>query len=216
MAVATLNTVPLVRAHLVMPRVGAWTGEVELDREVTPAGPQTLVVGEVSLVGAVVRSGPWAGGTRLLLIGGAGGLAADLPAKAFRNAPFRIPVLDTLGACGEALDAASDAAALGLGFGHWVRGAGRAGAALNELASAMGVGWRFGAAGQIRFAAETWPDAGIGPFDVLHESPAHDRAELGVSSPALQPGTTLSGRRVSVAEHFVAPDRVRTVAWFES
>lgn len=215
MPLATLNGEPIVRACLVMPRVGAWTADLELEEELTPSGPQTLVVGDLSLVGAVARSGRWLGGTRVRLVGGAGGLAAELPAKAYRNAPYRIPVLDALAAAGEALDASSDSGALSGVSKHWVRSTALAGVSLTALADAMGVSWRVSADGTIRFAAETWPTASIGSYEVLEESPEHDRAELGVDTPALVPGTVLDGRRVSVAEHHIAPDRIRTVAWFE-
>lgn len=215
MRTPTLNGSPITRACLVMPRVGAWTADIELDEVVAPMGVLTLVIGDLTLVGAVVRFGQWHGGTLARLVGGVGGLGNELQAKAYRNTPYRIPLQDALTAAGEALDASSDAGALAGVVGHWIRPTGPAGASVTLLADAMGVSWRVQPSGAIRFASETWPTASIGPYEVLGESPEHDRAELGVDVPALLPGTVLSGRRVSVAEHHVSPDRIRTVAWFE-
>lgn len=212
---ASLNGSALVRCCLVMPRVGAWTADVELDDDRSVQGAATLQVGELRLIGAAYRTGSWAGGTRARVVAGAGGLGLVLPSKAYRNTSYRIPVLDALAAAGESLDASSDSTALSGVARHWVRATGPAGASLTALAEAMGVSWRVSDGGAVRFAPESWPAASIGPFDVLAESPELAMAELGVDIPALRPGTVLDGRRVSVAEHHISPDRIRTVAWFE-
>ncbi len=52
-------------------------------------------------------------------------------------------------------------------------------------------------------------------FQVMDEWPNEGRVELGFEAPALLPGMTLAGRRISYVEHRFYPDTMRTVAWIE-
>lgn len=214
MPLATLNGAAVLSAHVVLPRVGVWTAELDVDGDAS-SGAVTLVLGALTLRGTVVRSGSWRGSAQVRVVGGAGRLGAVVPAKAFRLTPLRIPVADTLGAAGEALASSADASLLAAQVPHWVRTAGTASEALTALADAMDASWRVLTDGTVWVGADSYPAANVAAYEVLEESPELARAVLGVDSPDLLPGTTLEVRRVDAVEHVIEPGRVRSIVWWQ-
>jgi hypothetical protein len=76
----------VVSGSLMMPRYGAWVADVALAVQTTLPSPVTLTVGTLSLVGAVVRAGAYAGSRAYRLVGGYGGWRRSVGARAYANA----------------------------------------------------------------------------------------------------------------------------------
>lgn len=85
MSFATANGVRVVTASIGIPLVGAWVADVMLEEPSTLTAPVTLVVGNLSLVGAVYRQGAFAGQQRARLVAGGGGWMKSTPEQAYAN-----------------------------------------------------------------------------------------------------------------------------------
>jgi len=91
----------------------------------------------------------------------------------------------------------------------------KAGEALRQLAEELEAVWRVLPDGEIWIGQESWPE--VSPErDLISEDPRGEFAEFGTDSPTLLPGTVLDGKRVSVVEHRIEPESVRTLVWYES
>jgi hypothetical protein len=130
----------------------------------------------------------------------------------------KLPLSEVLAAAGEALSPKTDSAVLSVGLGSWARlqmSAGSALRALLELAPAGSV-WRALADGTIWVGADTWqPSALVSGYVLTKDDPNHNRQEIAADLPAVFPGQTFAGKRVSGVEHRIAPDRLRTTVYYE-
>jgi hypothetical protein len=76
-AFLAINGTRVVSAHVSVPYYGTWTADVMTPAspgfDITPGAKVTLTLGNLSLAGAVYRSGPFAGQLRLRIVGGSGG-----------------------------------------------------------------------------------------------------------------------------------------------
>lgn len=90
---ADLSGTPVVKARLCVPYSGIWHADVVLDRvlPVPLVGPQVLTLSGSTWVGAVVRSGSYAGSRGVRIVGGTGGWRTPIPAAAL-PAPLTSPV----------------------------------------------------------------------------------------------------------------------------
>lgn len=83
---ASLGDLRLVSARLLMPAFGLWSADVQLSEDdALPAGPLTLSIGTLSLVGSVYRTGPWAGSRGVRIVGGFGGWRLPLKARLYSD-----------------------------------------------------------------------------------------------------------------------------------
>lgn len=216
MSDVTLNNVPASACAVLLPRLGAWTADVELDTDRGPTGAVTLAVGALTLRGAIVRGAAFEGGWRGRVVGGAGGLRRDVAAVAQRGGTLAVALRDALAAAGEALapgDDLSEAAPL------WHRLAGPAGAAVADVARAAGCAWRVLPDGGVWVGRETWPTHAP-DVDVIDWRPEVGRLELAGEVLGILPGQTLRARadltvRVGCVEHRVTGDALRTVVLAE-
>jgi hypothetical protein len=222
-AFATLNGVPVFHGVICIPRVGAWTADLSVDRDQAVTGACTLAIdGGLTLVGQADRSGVWLGTARLQVVGGANGLRKTARPQHYRQTTLRAVLADLLATAGERLAASSVAATLALSLPHWTtigQPVGRMVAALLEDARLpAATAWRVLPDGTLWVGQETWPDSGLvnlTDYQDLAEAPEEGTVELGVEAPRLLPGTTLGGRRVSYVEHRLSGEGARTCLWLE-
>lgn len=188
----TLAGHPLLALSLVVPRVGAWTADVEADTDEALSGVVTLDLEGRQWRGTVVRGGVgqdlrWRG-----RIVGAGGLLADLPAVAFASTTLQRVLAETLRAAGEA--AAPTDADLSAAVNRWHRAATTGSLEVAEVALRAGMTWRALADGTVWVGRETWAPATLGAdLDVMAVDPTVGRYELeGDAALDARPGTTVT------------------------
>lgn len=75
----------VVSGSLMVPRYGAWVADVALAVQTPLPSSVTLTVGTLSLVGAVVRAGTYAGSRAYRLVGGRGGWRRNVGARAYAS-----------------------------------------------------------------------------------------------------------------------------------
>jgi hypothetical protein len=130
---STLGGITASKAGLYWPRTGKWSAEVELVEPAVLAGPVVLSIGDLVLVGTIVRGGPVEGHARYLVEGGAGGWRTTIPAKAYRNdlgVKLSTILKDAAAAAGERVELGADRSV----GSAYVRPAGPAGDVLTALA----------------------------------------------------------------------------------
>lgn len=84
-AFATANGARIVTLSLSLPLYGTWEADVTLADPAPLTAPVALTLGNLSLVGAVYRQGPFGGVQYARLVGGGGGWRSTLPAQAYGN-----------------------------------------------------------------------------------------------------------------------------------
>ena len=94
MSLVTVNGTPCVRATVRIPRLGVWIADVAVDVAKTISGPVTVSVsdGALELKGRAARTGVFKDTAILRVLGGAGGLATEVPAKFYRRCPAKVPL----------------------------------------------------------------------------------------------------------------------------
>ncbi len=217
MSLVTVNGTPCVRATIRIPRIGVWFADLAVDVAKTISGPVTISVsdGALELKGRAARTGVFKDTAVLRVLGGAGGLASEVPAKYYRRCPAKVPLQDILQAAGEKLSTEADQSLLNQQLVAWTLLRQKAGEALRTLADELGAVWRVLPDGTVWLGLESWPVVHMPDVDLLSEDPRAHTAVLGTDSPTLLPGTLFLGRRVSMVEHQVQPESVRTLVWFE-
>ena len=223
MAFATINGKDVVSATLSVPRTGVWRLDAVLDvlPPATIGAALTLTIGEgkaqATWTAQAFRLADNFGRLELRAVGGAGGLAHQLPGQSYREAPARAVLTDLLGAVGESLAPSSTAALLDTVLPRWSRQEGPASAQLAQLVAELGATWRMLPTGKVWVGVEAWPAAATFALDVMSKSPADGRTVLGaIEGHRLLPGTTFQGQRVAYVEHQILPDSLRTSVWFET
>jgi hypothetical protein len=222
-AFATLNGIPVFHGTICIPRVGAWSGDLAVDKQEAITGACTLAIdGGLTLVGTAARSGVWLDTARLRVVAGAGGLGKTARPQHYRQTTMRVVLQDLLATAGERLSATADASTLALTFPAWTTIAQPIGrmiaALLGDTRLGPATAWRVLADGRLWVGQETWPDSGLAnltDYQDLAESPEEGIVELGVEAPRLLPGTVLGGRRVSYVEHRIDGNGARTCFWVE-
>ncbi len=217
MSLVTVNGTPCVRATIRIPRIGVWFADLAVDVAKTISGPVTISVcdGALELKGRAARTGVFKDTAVLRVLGGAGGLASEVPAKYYRRCPAKVPLQDILLAAAEKLSTEADQSLLNQQLVAWTLLRQKAGEALRTLADELGAVWRVLPDGTVWLGLESWPVVHMPDVDLLSEDPRAHTAVIGTDSPTLLPGTMFLGRRVSMVEHQVQPESVRTLVWFE-
>ncbi len=213
MSYATCNGLPVTSGRVAIPRVGAWHADLALDGD-APVGELAITLGGLGFRGWARRSGTWGGQTTVRAVGGRGGLARTVAAQGFRDSQLSAVVDHVLRESGETLARDADQGALATALPWWSVLEAPAGAALAAVTQALGLVWRVTPSGEVWIGAETWPESQI-DAEALAYSAASDVAEVYLPVPALLPGMTWQGRRVSYVEHAIEPERVRSRVWFE-
>lgn len=220
MSEITLNGTRCARVALLLPRVGAWTADVEMDAETAPPTAVALAIGGRTWRGAVLRGAVEQGVWRGRILGGAGGLARTLGAVAQRDATLGHVLADILREAGELLSA--DAGPLTAPAARWHRHEAPATHAVGDVAAAAGYAWRVRADGRVWLGRETWGAfSPAGDVDVRDVAADRGRLVLAGDVLGIEPGQSLSlpGRapvRVGCVEHLVDVDDAVAVVLTEA
>lgn len=211
-----LESAPVVRGVVSMPRRGAWTARLLVDSEIAPSGFVTLSTNEgaVSFVGSVVRGAAVYGRVEVLLVGGRHGLLAELPARAYRSIPARLVLEALLAEAGEELAPASDAGLLAQQLPAWTRSLGRASEGLDRLCAALGASWRINRAGQVLVTAIEAAPLSSSTGQLLEDAPGEGFRSYTLDRLDLEPGTTFDALPVAHVTHEITPERIRSRVWF--
>lgn len=219
MAYLSLEGRPVLKATVTLPLVGPWAADLVIDSAAIPDGFVTLALGwdaSVKLVGTIYRGGPVRGATTARVVGGAGGLGVVLPAKGYHGVTLRLPLSEALAAGGERLSEKSDRGVLSTYLASWSRFSSPAGVAVAALMhSVPGASWRVAPDGAVWVGNETWLPSRVATYVVTRDDPHHARMEIAAEVPAIYPGETLNGRKVSCVEHRVEPRQARATVFFE-
>lgn len=195
-----------IGGDLEMPLRGNWTYDGDVDSQAFGLGHASITYtagSTVTFSGTVIEASTQAARTRVRIVGGAGGLRNEIPARGYgANTPASTVAKDVSVACGEAVaggvfNVLRDVN-LATGF-HRTLGTGSN--ALNNICDALGAGWnwRVLSNGTIWIGQETWPSAKA-PFQEK-EPDENGVAIYADASPAIIPGVNLEGRRVSSVKH---------------
>ena len=197
---ASANGARLVAVSLGMPLYGLWMADIDGDLPETFTSPVTLVVGNLSLVGSVVRQGSFAGQNRTRLVGGFGGWRQDVSAASYSNPSgvrLSTVLLDLAASCGEQVKPPTPDVMVGQFFVREVAPASRI---LRQL---VGPSWYVDALGVTQIG--TRPSAAItSPFSV--EMFDTDKGEAVIATEdyaSWVPGATFSGATASGTVSFV-------------
>jgi hypothetical protein len=211
-------------AALTIPRIGVPQLSASIAGEITVPPRITFEVGSaLSWSATVTRQGVDGGRTFVRAVGGAGAMATVLEAKAYQGVPVRIPLEDLVREAGETLSPTASAAVLGLFLGRWTRCRQSAAFALAGLLASAGrvstqgaPGWRILPDGTLWVGHETWPETKLESYTVVAEAPHRGSVDILALEPAVFPGETFEGRRVSVVEHRFSSRRLVTRLFLEN
>lgn len=213
----TLNGYPCDALTLTVPRVGAWTADVELVDAPALTGSVELVVDGRTRRGFVHRGGVESGRWRGRIVGGAGGLQGILGPTAFADTTLAVVLEETLREAGETL--APTSGDLTATVARWARVAGPTHHTVADVARAAGYAWRVLDSGAVWVGPETWEALALGAdLDVIEHDPATGRYDLGgVAAQSIDPGrvVTLDGDvvRAGSVEHRLDDDVLRAVLY---
>ena len=233
MALVDANGSPAIETKPCFPRIGAWHCDLLVDDPAVLTGSvrividtqqqaQGLVAGLV-LVGTAIpgRSGVFVDTGHVRVVAGAGGLGLSAAPKHYNGTSLGIVLRDLLATAGETLSAIADASVLGTDIDSWTTTAKPIGAVIADLfrSQAPTAAWRMLPDGTMWAGVETWPDSGLDPttYQIFEQSAEQGSMLVGIDAPALLPGTTFEGQRVSYVEHSVgqAGEGVEMRVWFE-
>lgn len=220
MTALSIGSDAVTRCDITFPQVGVWCADVDLDTETAPTGRVTLVVDGVptwsgTVIAGGVSHGLWSG----RIVGGAGGLRAELPARAYGAATLADVVRDILAETGEQL--AASAASLSASAPLWHRSTGPAARALAFVAATAGYVWRVLADGTVWLGLDAWQDAGDRDVTLIGQDSRRGLYTLVGDTLALQPGQLLQVQDEASADfvqlarvrHVFGPDDVTTTVW---
>ena len=220
MSLVTANGVDVLRGSVSMPLVGVWSADLVIDQpdgSGFSAGTQvTITAGGLELAGVVApdRTGSFLDAVHVRILGGKGGLSQLATPRAYvqPGAYVRDVLSGLLGAAGETLAATADTGFRATNLLAWSVFRVPVSQALEALIDTVspGLHWRVLSDGTVWIGSESWPTTSYS-FDLLSHDPAQQTYELGVESPAIVPGVTITDLgQVSRVEHLIEPDSMRT------
>lgn len=209
MSFLTVGGFSAVSAVVTMPLTGLWRVDADLDADELPSGIALVEAPGLSLVGAFVKSGEFAGRYRVTVEPGAGRLAQPVAARFFRNATYQQIVAETLREAGESL-APSPLSGVA---SHWVRESGPASATVKLVASALGLTWGATDEGLLRLFSPTWDDISIDSAEAIDRDDTSGLLNLGTVDLSARPGFRIEGKQAVAIRHHVS-DTVRTEVIF--
>jgi hypothetical protein len=228
MALVTIQsdsvTADVVRGVIVRPLVGIWTADLTIDQPNGlgfAAGAKVTIESQdgFSLKGVVApgRSGDFIDTVHVRVLGGAGGLPKTVQARNYvQPGAFVNDVLKGLcGDSGETLSNTVAPALLTTNLSAWSVKAEPMSYALLTLLGwvSASLNWRILSDGTLWVGTESWPSASV-TYDLLSHDPREAAYELGLQSPALEPGTTVDGiGKISRAEISISAEAIRARVW---
>lgn len=224
MALVTISSpgvkADVIRGTITRPLTGVWTADLVVDQVDGLGFAAGTAVTIASLDGyelkgtvAAGRTGDFLDTVHVRVLGGAGGFAKAVQPRAYvQPGAFVKDVLNGLCAdSGEKLSTTIDAALLTTNLQAWsTKGEPMSYALLTLLGwLSASLDWRILADGTLWIGTETWPDAGV-TYDLLSYDPREAAYEVGLQSPALEPGTTVDGiGKVSRVELHITESAIR-------
>jgi hypothetical protein len=216
----TLNGLSLLNCKITEQSTGVWHAtELEVDGETAPTGTITITVSEdrgtagivdVTWTGTAVRLEAAHGKITGKVVGGKGGLSAELEAKNYVSTTAAAVLTDILTETGESLSATSATDLANHTLANWHREVGTAKIALTALATELGYSWRVLRDGKIWIGTHTWA-ATTAKAQEMDADWAGGTFEL-TDALALEPGTTYQGQRINEVTHFITKSAIRTEA----
>ncbi len=202
---------------ILLPRVGVWTADLELDATADVAGAITIEVAAGPTFKGTVVSGQLAYGHLCArVVGGAAGLNKQAVPKHYVGATIRTVLADLVRTAGETLSDTIDPALLTRPLAGWTTlrmTVGETLAALVGSGMPAGSAWRILPDGTLWVGTETWPDSDVMEWRELDRQPREGRLELGLDSPALLPATVLGSDRIDYVAHRIDAQGARATAW---
>lgn len=192
----TLNGERVAFGEVTVPMFGAWTADVTLsvDKEIT--SPCTLVVGDLSLLGTVVRQAGFNGDRTARLVGGANGWSKALPAKGYSHVvgvKLSSILKDAADECGETIVLETDRNVGTL----YTRDAGKAS---DVLALQLSGQWYIDNAGVTQTKARSASPI-VTPFTMVTRNGARGDFEIATEAiAAWTPGRTFTSNTVITAQ----------------
>jgi hypothetical protein len=192
----------LLNGQLKLLAEGTWRAYLSVDLPddaPVPSGPYTFEIEGQEWRGTVVpaRSGAFGGRTAVAVVGGAGGLSADLQVKNYSRGVtlVRTIVEDILREAGEELSDESDQSLLGKQLPSWQRSRGPAQVALPQLLRQFGAAWRVLRDGKVWVGIDSWPEVELN--DPVEDDDWSDGVIVTApETTAMVPGVTCRGRRI--------------------
>ncbi len=201
----TLNGTRVVSGVITIPFYGAWVADVVLSDAGHISTDVTLVVGDLALVGTILRQASFAASRSARIVGGSGGWRKELPSRGyshFSGVKLSTVVGDAANECGERIVLASD---LSLGT-HYARDEGTA---QRVLELEVGGRWWIDPDGTTQtkdrdsapivtpFTVVSW-SGGKGQFEIASESIASWLPGRTFTSPTVEGTQTISSVTVEV------------------
>lgn len=170
---ASYSGVRITNGHIAIPRYGMWSGDVSLSEDVDVRETDSLVIGNLSMVGHVYRQAKFGGELRCRLIGGYGGWRTKIPKKQYSfNSGVKLSTVlkDAATESGEKIVITNDRV-IGNGF---VREEAMASRVLRQLAGEF---WYIDPAGVTQ--VKDWPSKAIrSAFTVENQEGAQGRLSI--------------------------------------
>lgn len=196
------NVYPVQYGDLWTALQGVWTSHLVLTGDVEISGTVSLNYHGTEFAGFVERLERVESNCHVVIVGGKGGLARDVPAQFydFRNT-FDFLVRQLLGACGEDLDTLPNPT-LHNGVDKWARIGGIAGRCMDDLAAMAGASWRVLPNGRVFFGGESWLPSQLTSaswIETKEDCAMRDNYSLAypIGTAKLFPGETFNGRKVA-------------------
>jgi hypothetical protein len=194
MSAITINGAAVTVASITISMFGAWSADVTLPAGSTISSPATIVAGDLSIVGTVVRQGAYSNSTLARVVGGAAGWRKVLPVRGYSHAAgvlLSSVVGDAASEVGETVTISTDRS---LG-GHYAREGGqKAERILHLLVDGQ---WWIDNTGRTRLDAR---DASpiVMPFTVVSWMPSKGVFEIATESlSSWTPGRTFTASTVA-------------------
>lgn len=217
-------TADVIGGTIHRPLIGVWTADLVIDQpdgSGFPGGAKVTIKSQdgYALTGVVAqgRTGDFLDAVHVRVVGGAGGMPTVVTARSYvQPGAFVSDVLNGLcGDSGETLSDTIDESLLSQNLAAWSVKAEPTSYALTTLIGwvSPSLSWRVLSDGTLWVGNETWPSAAV-TYDLLSQDPKDAAYELGLQSPALEPGTTVDGiGQVSRAEIEIKAASIRARVW---
>lgn len=196
---------------LMIPLMGAWTADLHLATTTAVSGPVEVIIGNLTLNGAVFRSEAYGGQIRARLVGGFGGWRTSIPPQGYgSSAGVSLTTIlnDAATACGEQVSVTNDTS-VGNAYARVQFGESVAGDILWQMLS-QGIitSWYVAPSGTTMTSA--WPTVNVAtPYTVTDQKPDEGIVVVATEDYASwMPGCTftsplLQGTYTSAGVHYV-------------
>ncbi len=201
----------IVSGSLLIPKVGAWTADLELAGTGAVGSKVAIVIGNLTLTGTAIRAEAYGGQTKARLVGGAGGWRGSCPAQGYGSSSgVQLSTIlgDAAQAVGETVNVANDTT-IGNGYARVAFATSDAGDVLWHMIDLGFIpAWYVDASGTTQ--VQDWPASTVTtPFTVTAQHTDKGVVEIATEDYASwMPGVSftapqLSGTFTSAGVHYV-------------